>query len=206
MASAWKLDADTRDAVTELLNIGVGRAASILSELIAQRIELNVPQVRLFESNSLGIELFSEQQSPETIITQAFEGLIRGRTSLCFSAASGVSLAKLLSGNSSADQSELDSELTGILLEVGNIVLNGVMSSLSNAMSSELHYSLPVIQTANRRGERLMIDTVQDDDALVCNVRFRVAEQDIEGTILVVCAVGYIHRMLQTVLEPSLAN
>ena len=115
-------------------------------------------------------------------------------------------MAKLLSGNSSADQSELDSELTGILLEVGNIVLNGVMSSLSNAMSSELHYSLPVIQTANRRGERLMIDTVQDDDALVCNVRFRVAEQDIEGTILVVCAVGYIHRMLQTVLEPSLAN
>ncbi len=205
MPAARILDSDGIDAVTELLNIGVGRAASTLSELIGERIELSVPSVRTCEAHERGSHLFQDQTAPETVITQAFDGIVEGRTSLCFSAASGIMLAKLLSGRSAGDQSELDSELSGILLEVGNIVLNGIMGSISNAMSAEMQYSLPELQTANRRGEQLTIDSVREDDVLTCHVQFRVAQQDIDGTIVVVCGLGGATRMLDSILQVPVA-
>ncbi len=199
---AWRLDDETRDAVTELMNIGVGRAASALSDLLGQRIELTVPLIRICQTEECRVAVFSLGQPPETIITQTFDGPIRGRTSLCFPAASSLSLAQMLAGGSAGVPEELDAELSGILLEVGNIVLNGVMGSLSNAMLSNLNYSIPELQTANRRGDRMLQDALRDDDVLIGDVNFRVSQREIEGTIVIVFAVGSIRSMVDAVLRP----
>ncbi len=57
---------------------------------------------------------------------------------------------------------ELDLELSGILAEVGNIMINAVLGSVANATSTRLSYGLPefysepelAFQTALRAGER----------------------------------------------------
>lgn len=199
---SWHFDEETRDAITELMNIGVGRAAASLSDLIGQRIELTVPFVRICQTEECRAAVFSLNRQPETIISQTFNGPIRGRMSLCFPVASSLSLAQLLSGKSTSAQEELDAESSGILLEVGNIVLNGVMGSFSNAMSANLNYSIPELQSANRRGDRMLQDALHDDDVLIGDVHFRVLRRDIEGTIVIVFAVGSIRSMLDAVLQP----
>lgn len=202
--SHWIPDTTSLDAIAELVNIGVGRAAASLSDLIGQRIELSVPTIRVCQTDSCRLAILESYQQPETVITQTFQGMIRGRTSLCFPASSCVALAQILSG-SPHRAAELDAELSAILLEVGNILLNGVMGSLSNAMSAVLQYSIPELQTADRRGDRMLKDALQDDDILIGDVRFHVSEHDIHGSIVIVFAVGSIRSMIESILQPAAA-
>ena len=42
---------ETLDALTEILNIGIGRAAASLSRMVETRVELRVPEIELIELN-----------------------------------------------------------------------------------------------------------------------------------------------------------
>ena len=197
------IDATTIDFITEMMNIGVGRAASSLSELIGCRIELTVPTIRICSTEKCRSSLFLGEDQPETMITQTFDGVVHGRMSLCFPEQSSLALAQILSGGSMGHQDQLDVESSGILLEVGNIVLNGVMGSLSNAMKTNLVYSIPELQTASRTGVLVFQNSFRDDDILIGDVHFSVAERQIEGTIVIVFAVGSIRVMMDSVLQPE---
>jgi chemotaxis protein CheC len=202
--ATWTPDEAAMDAIAELMNIGVGRAAASLSELIGQRIELSVPNIRICQTEACRAAVFGRDQQPETVISQMFDGSIRGRMSICFPEASSVALAQILSGGVHGDASELDAELSDVLLEVGNIVLNGVIGSFSNAMSVALKYSIPEVQTVARRGERILRDALTDDDILIGDVLFSVAQEDIRGSIVVVFSIGSIRTMLDIVLTPAI--
>lgn len=198
----WNSDQQALDAVSELVNIGVGRAAASLSELIGQRIELSIPQIRICqgaESRSMILELGGQ---PETVISQAFRGTLQGQTSLCFSESSSVALAQLLSGTPHG-AAELDAELSGILLEVGNIMINGVMGALSNAISAVLTYSIPELKTANGRDHRPRFDLPTDSDILIGDVRFQVQQHDIQGSMVIVFAIGAMDSLLDSMLSAA---
>ena len=121
-------DDDAIDAMRELLNVGVDQAAAVLSELIGRRIELTIPSVRICRGDDCRERLYGElQHQTQTVISQEFDGTLGGCASLCFAADSSLALARLLSGEIGESSAGLDAELSGILLEVGNIVLNGVM-------------------------------------------------------------------------------
>ena len=57
-------------------------------------------------------------------------------------------LTRLL-GDEEDFEEEGSLEQEGLLLEVGNIVLNGVMGSLSNSISDQLEYSIPELAKSN---------------------------------------------------------
>ena len=44
---------EQQDILTELVNIGVGRAAASLSELVGKRIDLNVPKLVICDPETL---------------------------------------------------------------------------------------------------------------------------------------------------------
>lgn len=201
--STWH-DPQKLDALTELINIGVGRAAASLSDLVGQRVQLSIPQVHVCrgpESQSLFQSLCGE---PETVISQAFRGTFHGKTALCLSQASSVSLAELLSGTSHG-AAELDAELSGILLEVGNIMINGVMGALSNAAAAELTYSMPELQTGNHRVRGSQLELLKDKDVLIGDVRFQVMQHDIQGSMIMVFAIGTMDSMLDAILQTAAA-
>lgn len=200
--SKWNPDQPALDTVTELVNIGVGRAAAALSELIGERIELNIPSIRVFQGTESRPAIAALCRRPETVITQAFRGPICGRTSLYLSQASSVALAQLLSGTSHG-AAELDAELSGILLEVGNIMMNGVMGALSNALSTVLTYSIPELQTAHRQDGIVLPDPLGENDVLVGDVRFRIMTHDIQGSMVVVFAQGTMEAMMAAVLDAA---
>lgn len=197
--STWH-DPQKLDALAELLNIGMGRAAASLSELVGKRVELSIPQVSVCRGAECQELLRSLGPEPETVISQAFQGTLQGSTSLCFSKASSVSLAEVLSG-SSHGAAELDAELSGILLEVGNIMINGVMGALSNAISAVLNYSMPELQTTHRPGKGGPLDFSMDKDVLVGDVRFQIMQHDIQGSMIIVFTIGTLDSMLDSLLE-----
>ena len=190
---------DELDVLTELVNIGVGQAASSLSELLSERIELSVPRINVCRIEDLDFELLGHSTEPlDTSIIQEFRGIIAGRAILSFPRSSSLKLGQLLCQmEETPDQFDLD--LSGVLNEVGNIVLNGVMGTISNIIVTELEFSL----------SRLILDTsisdlVRDEPVsssgefvLIADARFQVQKRQIDGSLLIVLQVGGIQSILQ---------
>ncbi len=196
------LEEDTIDALTELVNIGVGRAAASLSELIGDRIELSVPRVRLCREQKSATDEAIGGTLSTTIVTQDFHGRINGRAALMFPQSSALILGGLLSGGE-ALATEVDAELTGILLEVGNIVLNGVLGSLSNVASDAFDYSLPTLFDDQPTLSRLLLSDDVASELLIADVEFHVQHSEIRGTIAIVFAGGCVQTLIQQVFQPA---
>jgi chemotaxis protein CheC len=198
MTGQTGLDAAARDALTELMTIGVGRAAASLSDLIGERIELSVLCVRLSHD---GLQsLFAPVESISTVVMQGFQGHTTGRAALIFPQASALTLGCLLSGDDCVS-TEVDAELNGILLEVGNIVLNGVLGSLSNLTGDEPEYSLPTLFDDHPTLSRMLAVQEPTPDLLIGDVEFQLQNRAIRGTIALVLEPGSLERLPSELLE-----
>jgi chemotaxis protein CheC len=193
-----RLTADQEDAFKELINVGVGRAAAALSDLIGMRIELEVPRLALCRPDEMAALLPAGTDASGLLIAQEFRGEWSGQAALLFPRECGLHLARLLA-DVDGPTDELDLELSGILTEVGNIVLNGVLGSLANALDTPMEYSVPHLcgersagaylgRATSRRGERPYL--------LVADARFQVEERAISGSLLLVLELNALRAVL----------
>lgn len=190
-----RLDPYQEDALRELINIGIGRAAATLSELMGTRIELTVPSVALYEFGD-----WFKQSSTELsgmAIVQDFEGSCSGRAVLVLPRDSGLRMAQILGGVEDGSD-ELDFELSGILAEVGNIMINGVLGSLANATGAQLSYGLPEFYG---EPELAFLSTPVDGAGrrglLVADAHFYVRRFAVRGSLLIAFARGGIETLMQ---------
>lgn len=133
-----------RDAVTEILNVAIGQAASSLSQLVEDEVRLSVPFVDFLTPEEAAERLGREGGSSESVaVRQHFEGLFYGDIMLIFPEQRSLDLVRQMLG----DQVPLE-QLTELeqeaLLEVGNIILNACLGSLANQLAMPVESSLPV--------------------------------------------------------------
>ena len=132
-----------RDAVGELINIAIGRAAAALSELVDDEVKLSVPFVEFSDAECTARRLGIEMGGIETVaVRQHFDGRMEGDILLIFPEHRSLELVRSMLG----DQVPLD-QLTDLereaLLEIGNIILNACLGSLANQLGLTLESSLP---------------------------------------------------------------
>ena len=71
------------DTISELINIGVGRAAASLSEMVDQPVELTVPTITFVERFS-DSNLTSSPEEVVSAVSQTFDGPFKGEAMLVF--------------------------------------------------------------------------------------------------------------------------
>ncbi|GAA0571634.1 chemotaxis protein CheC [Caenispirillum bisanense] len=177
--AAWQFSADEQDVVTELMNMGVGRAAASFSRLVGDEVVLSVPLVRL--ADAAEAETAFADSVPEVVagVTQSFEGLITGTAALLFPGERSLELVRAVIGEDlPADEiSELEQET---LAEIGNIILNSCLATIANALKTELHASLPEPFHAGRSGlTRLLGDS--DTFIMLVQIDFSLKSRNLEG-------------------------
>jgi chemotaxis protein CheC len=197
-----KLSAVQLDGLTEIINIGMGEAAASLSELVADRIELRIPFVTIC-SSAEAVQIVSRRQTDriDASIVQEFQGAISGRAILAFPRTSSLKLGQILAGT--AEQpTAIDLELGGMLSEIGNIVLNGVMGTISNLIGDRLEYSLSRL-VIDADISTLILEDVQvgprDPAVLIADAQFAVNARDVSGSLLILFHVGSIERILASI-------
>jgi len=200
------LNSDQQDALIELVNIGVGRAAASLSDLTAARVELSVPSVIICDLEGLEAHVEASREPFETLICQDFKGGLSGLAVLAFPRTSALKFAQLL-GNLAAVPDERDLDLRGILMEVGNIVLNAVLGCLGNITGARLSCAVPELSTAASVVQVMAshlsgIDRAEHN-VFLADVEFQVAERDISGSIAILFEFGGIASLLQSLTVPS---
>ena len=80
-----QLTDDQIDAFKELVNIGVGRAASMLNEMVESRIFLEIPCIQVLDAANLQQELTKKFNSDcFATVRQSFTGSFSGIAELLF--------------------------------------------------------------------------------------------------------------------------
>lgn len=189
------LSEELLDALKEIINIGVGKAAGTMNELLGHHIALEVPQVSIIQPDTLGTEAVPHQHETVSLVTLEFSGQFSGITTLLFTPDSASKLIDLLVGEETP-LDELDAIKTGTLTEVGNILLNAVMGSIGNVLKSRLTYALPSYR------EGTVADVIlplvgQESAVLEVTTRFTVQDRQIVGEFLLMFEVGSFERFIE---------
>ncbi|MGA9378055.1 MAG: chemotaxis protein CheC [Phormidium sp.] len=187
------------DALQELVNIGVGRAAGVLNDMLDSPIRLHIPEVRLLSPEELKLELKSQfDDSLLATVQLSFSGTFSGTAELVFPTESAANLVSVLTGEAPGTP-DLDVVKIGALLEVGNIVLNGIMGSLSNALIEHLDYSLPAYNESKVSNFPIFADINENTRILLARTCFIIEQLQIAGDIVLMFAVGSLDALLKAI-------
>ena len=141
------LSALQHDALAELFNIGVGQAASALSDIVGDEVTMSVPSIRLLDRAGAGT-LLANNQARVCGVRQQYDGGFRAEAIVMFDEDKSLDIVRLMVGDAVPfeELTEMEQEAMG---EIGNIVLNSCVGTLADLFEQELRGSLPVVQIAS---------------------------------------------------------
>ena len=131
-----------RDTITELLNIGMGRAAAALGEMVGEEVALSVPSVQVLSRHDAAALVREKGCERIVAVLQEFSGFFWGDTMLVFPEDKSLDLVhSLIKDTFPLDiMTEMEQDA---LMEVGNIALNACIGSIANILQSQVSSSLP---------------------------------------------------------------
>ena len=190
------LDDDSVDAIRELINIGVGRAAGLLNEMTGTHIKLRIPEVSILRFADLARENSVFDSDRLSAVTLKFEGSFSGISMLVFPPESAAILIMALTGEN-IEGPELDALRIETLSEVGNIVNNAVMGSITNVLDERLTYSMPTYKEGSIWQILGPRRTPAYDWVILALSQFILEDLKVVGNILMIFEI----RALDTLLE-----
>lgn len=196
--SSIALDELERDALTELVNIGVSRAAASLRKMVHKQVILSVPSVEIVTRQSAA-SLIGQRESERLVaVQQQFEGPFSGRALLIFPESNGLSLVRAIVGDEMLEAEVLDIEEEA-LAETGNVILNGCLGSMANMLQHTLKTSLPNVC----RGDSGLLfgDANEEGFVLFLYINFSVRERDIRGYIAMIMDLPSLERLKQLIAD-----
>lgn len=179
-----------RDALTELFNIGLHRAASSLSDLTGQRIIVDLPRLWICPIEETHARLVDLLDGDLATVHQIFRGTVTGDAVLVLDYESATQLAALMTDGSVAIGGRLDQSAREVLAEVGNVILSSCLSSFGDMLQVAVSFSVPRMHVESLEGllRSLRVDSEDLSYALLAATRFRLAEGEVGGYLII--AVG----------------
>jgi chemotaxis protein CheC len=185
------------DALQEVVNIGVGYAASLLNEMVTSPIILQVPMVRVLSAEEAMVILGEEIESSKlTAVRLGFQGVLSGKAELIFPAESASLLVATVTGED-LDSPDLDALKIGTLTEIGNIVINSIIGSISNLLKYQLIYTLPIYLEGNLK-EILGFNGYSSSATwILAQACFTIATMNITGNMILIFELGSFDLLLE---------
>ncbi len=178
---------DEYDVVVELVNIGVGKSAASLSQIANEEVLLSVPALD-FLSLQEATKIF-EERLPQMLtgVSQEFSGFFSGKAALLFPESRSLDLVNVMLG--SEDEIEIDAELEEeALSELGNILLNNCLSTISNILNKPVKTLLPQTfhSMPNKLTAQLAVENTPDTVIMLLKIDFSLKNRDLSGHLVFV--------------------
>ena len=140
-----ELSGAERDAIIELFNLGMGRAASALGQMVDAEVSLSVPSLDIIRRINAPEQIGCPVGQRICAVRQTFAGPFDGQAMLIFPEGSSLELVRRLLPDSPpiGDMTDLEEEA---LTEVGNVILNHCLASFANLLHAEIRTEIPVYQ------------------------------------------------------------
>lgn len=188
------------DDIAELVNIGMGKGASMLNRLLESHITLHAPVITLVRGSELKRELNHYIDQELFAVQMSFSGDFNGDARLIFShECAGKLVHALLGVGVETRLDDMDSLRAETLNEVGNIVINSIIGTISNELNLTMKFSIPCCMQGNF--ENIVVSNVAGahDGFLHACVHFVVAELKIEGDIIMFLGMDSIRKLPEAI-------
>lgn len=195
-----------KDVLTELVNVYVGQAASLLSEMTGQEIMLRVPEVYLMPEGDSELENLSRQSvfAQRHVVSSSisFSHGMHGKAFLIFPAVQAKFLVNACLGEpvpatkTLPARELLDTDID-VLREIANVILNSVMGGFGNLLNTCLEFSIPEV-------ELLFMADKEDPDPLLTNLAhilvlrtdFSLSGGEVTGIMLIAFSLSSLELLL----------
>jgi chemotaxis protein CheC len=141
-AGAGNLDDLETDALTELVNMAVSRAALSLRTMVREEVVLTVPAISTVTPDQAAEMIGGARIGELVAVEQAFDGDFAGRALLIFPEATSLDLVRAVSGVE-LPPDQLADIAPEALCETGNILLQACLSTIANLLHRTLGIAVP---------------------------------------------------------------
>jgi chemotaxis protein CheC len=191
------------DALSELVNLGVSRAAANLAVMVREEVVLTVPQVALLTRHEAVSTLGQREARSLVAVHQTFEGEIVGRALLIFPEENSLELVRALVGSELSNEEIIELEQEA-LAETGNVILNSCLATIANSLESNLKMSLPeVLRGESMRFFNLPPPPAAGATVLFIYINFALRRRDIAGYIAMMMdmpSLAALQRLLRNLI------
>lgn len=177
---------ETTDIIREIVNIGIGEAASSLSGLVNTRVVIRVPDVLIMNMEDVRKYIQTEGDSSGVYIAQEFSGRIRGKSLLFYSRDCALALLNLVSLDSVMTASLTESGIA-TLNEIGNIIMASCMSEIGNFIDGEIRFEIPEtsVTLSDLYFGKMLSDFDRLEKAIILKNEMIIAEKNIQGYLFI---------------------
>lgn len=194
------------DILKEMFNIGVGKAAGMLSEIINKKILLDVPNIEVLnlENSSSEIEKGFCKTLKGTLMISSitFEEKITGQANLIFPADKMRKFINLCISQKN-ECIENDMNFTDIdfdiIKEIGNIILNSIIGEMGNFLDVTLDYTLPKVKLFNNTDFKNNIKNKKEAYMLMLYITFIIDDTEIEGAIIIDLTLNSLNNLMKII-------
>lgn len=187
------------EVLKELINIGVGRGASVLNSMLNSHINLHVPVLKILKKEELSGYLHQSDLEQIAVVGLPFRGELSGSTKLIFPSESAVKLVNAFTGEIDGDI-DMDAIRVGTLSEIGNIVVNSVMGSISNMLKIHFNYIVPYYQEG-KLDEVILnrSESFSANNILLAQTHFSIDRLQVVGDIAIFLELGSFKYLLESI-------
>ena len=193
------LDPIQQDALGEIGNISFGSAATALSELLGQKVEITTPTVSIIKYDELDEEFPQPHVAVHVKYTEGFEGT---NLLVIHSRDAAIIADLMLGGDGSSPSEELDDMHISAVQEAMNQMMGSASTSMSTVFNKRVDISPPGIDMLDvKKGEGT--DKLPDEDNIV-QVAFRLKIGDlIDSSLMQLLSIPFATQMVSDLMNPE---
>ncbi|MBC3888845.1 chemotaxis protein CheC [Acetobacterium paludosum] len=188
------LNLQQEDALKEYMNMFIGQASSLLSEIVDKKIILTLPQIMLLNLEQPEDLLRYSEVRPTLFNSHVVSSIIEfgkrfsGNARLLFPKDKAQVLAHLCLGEDyeAVDDGELTDVDFDVIREIGNVILNSVLGGIGNLLDLKLEYTFPKVQVCFfPEEEEAILFNKETHVMVICNT-FSFEDTQLDGAIVMV--------------------
>jgi chemotaxis protein CheC len=181
-----QLSKKERDALREVMSIGLVNASAALSSFINQKVVISVPEFRFSSVETMPEFVVDREELVTAVLLNMRDGLC-GTMMLLFRPDSALTLLELLTNNHKDNIRKIDDFDKSALCEAGNILTGACTSVLSDFLGLNILQSIPDVVTdmVGALFSAILSDMGQFTDSVFdFKVNFSIEEKKIEGNLI----------------------
>jgi chemotaxis protein CheC len=188
-----------RDALGEISNIAMARAANSLRQMVEHEVLLSVPAVEILSPEAATQIVRKPDNQNLVAVRQDFSGAFSGRALLIFPETNSLELVRAVVGREFPleDIVSLEDEA---LAETGNIILNSWVATIANLLKRGLKMSLPVVV---RGDSQHLFTSIEPNNSLVLflHIRFEIRKKEIGGYVALLMDIPSIDELRSLIAD-----
>ena len=193
------------DALTEVFNVGAGRAALSLSEIVGEEVMLSVPSIEVLKAEEVNSRVLTLKDDKFAIVSQLFSGPFDAEAVLLFTENYALEIVRDMMGSqmSIEDLAEFEQEA---MCELGNIILNACLSAMADMLGISLNSSLPTyaMSSPDEITTRLAEKGEEDGDSsyiLVLHIDLVLEKHHTEGHLIFLLSSTSLSKLISHIQQ-----